>query len=95
MDNYAHSLCFFSLFLSLTDEPTTDGDCASPSYKSDGECDDENNVVECDYDGGDCCGAYVVTTWCNDCLCLDPGIYARTRTNTRTHDHTNLLFSGQ
>ena len=65
---------------SVTDEPATDGDCAEPWYKNDGECDDENNFADCDYDGGDCCGANVVTTWCSVCACLDPGIY--------THAHT-------
>ena len=39
----------------------------------DGYCDDENNVEECQWDGGDCCGDYVSTTWCSVCACLDPG----------------------
>ena len=35
-------------------------------------CDDINNHVDCSYDGGDCCGCSVVTSWCTECLCLDP-----------------------
>ena len=37
-------------------------------------CDDENNNMECDYDGGDCCGPYVDTTYCDKCLCLNDTI---------------------
>jgi predicted outer membrane repeat protein len=29
--------------------------CANVSVYADGYCDNENNVAECDYDGGDCC----------------------------------------
>ena len=35
-----------------------------------GFCDDSTNIVECDYDGGDCCGC-VFTEHCDDCACLD------------------------
>ena len=40
--------------------------------KGDGNCDDENNRADCEYDGGDCCGDNVGTTWCTLCQCLDP-----------------------
>ena len=33
--------------------------CASPQYKGDGNCDDENNNKGCAYDGGDCCAKTV------------------------------------
>ena len=36
-------------------------------------CDDENNNNECQFDGGDCCGANVDTTWCTACECLEGG----------------------
>ena len=75
---------------SVTDEPATDGDCAEPWYKNDGECDDENNFADCDYDGGDCCGANVVTTWCSVCACLDPGIY----THAGTDNHSPTTCAG-
>ena len=51
--------------------PSTSG-CAKPSWHGDNFCDDMNNNAECNYDGGDCCGASVDTTYCNDCQCLDP-----------------------
>ena len=37
---------------------------------SDGFCNDETNTVECDFDGGDCCGACIVTKFCSECVCL-------------------------
>ena len=40
--------------------------------KADGVCDDENNIEECEYDGGDCCGSNVVKDHCKECKCLDP-----------------------
>merc|ERR1712032_407750 len=46
--------------------------CALPAYKGDGNCDDGNNIKECDYDGGDCCLAKVVKTYCKICKCKDP-----------------------
>ena len=39
----------------------------------DGYCDDTNNNIECDYDGGDCCGDNVNTNYCSVCKCLDGG----------------------
>ena len=49
----------------------TDSDC---DFKGDHNCDDENNNAGCEYDGGDCCGDNVVTTFCSECACKDPGI---------------------
>ena len=40
--------------------------------KGDGECDDTNNNCGCDWDGGDCCGNNVNSTYCSQCACLDP-----------------------
>jgi len=51
--------------------PPSNG-CGSPQWKGDGYCDDENNNDGCDYDGGDCCGDDVNTTYCSACQCLDP-----------------------
>ena len=39
----------------------------------DGVCNDENNVADCDFDGGDCCGRGVDTSLCNKCECKDDG----------------------
>jgi len=49
-----------------------DGDCPSPLYPGDDECDDATNIAECDWDGGDCCGDNITTAWCETCACLDP-----------------------
>ena len=46
--------------------------CESPQYKGDGQCDDNNNNENCEYDGGDCCGSFVNQSNCTICLCLDP-----------------------
>ena len=35
-----------------------------------GFCNDDTNIAECDYDGGDCCGYCVVTEHCEACACL-------------------------
>ena len=46
--------------------------CLFPSWAGDNYCDDENNYEGCDFDGGDCCGDNVNTSYCYDCECLDP-----------------------
>merc|ERR1711934_491374 len=51
--------------------------CALPKYKGDGNCDDENNIKSCGYDGGDCCvarvkGGKVKKDYCKACKCIDP-----------------------
>ena len=38
--------------------------------KGDGFCNDETNNVQCDYDGGDCCGSCVIKDRCSKCLCF-------------------------
>jgi len=48
------------------------GSCWSHIYSGDGFCDDANNNCACDWDGGDCCLVKVLTTYCDDCLCLEP-----------------------
>ena len=36
----------------------------------DGFCNDETNIADCNYDGGDCCGSCVVTDHCLQCECI-------------------------
>jgi len=50
--------------------PQSGDGCGSPQWKGDGYCDDDNNNDNCDYDGGDCCGNDVQTTFCSACQCL-------------------------
>lgn len=46
--------------------------CAVSSWIGDGLCDDEANILECDYDGGDCCGEDVISDYCTSCECIEP-----------------------
>ena len=48
---------------------------------------DENNNANCEYGGGDCCGDIVDTSWCNQCLCLDPA-YSTTSISMATSTTT-------
>merc|ERR1712241_1165286 len=45
--------------------------CEFPQWEGDGWCDDGNNNADCSYDGGDCCGDDVKTTYCTACECLE------------------------
>ena len=72
---YAYNYCTECLCL----DPNYEGDpnneisyCTGWSdWKGDGYCDDENNNSECDWDGGDCCGLDVDTSFCTECACLE------------------------
>ena len=46
------------------------GEC-NQGWIGDGYCDDINNNVGCNFDGGDCCGSNVNTQYCTECLCLE------------------------
>merc|ERR1711981_266560 len=67
-DNY----CEFCdcLEMEATTEPPM-GECAIPHWFGDNYCDDENNTPECGFDGGDCCGDDVNTSYCSECECFD------------------------
>ena len=53
-------------------ETTTGGSC-NQGWIANGFCDDINNNLFCNYDGGDCCGSNVHTQYCTECLCLEGG----------------------
>ena len=58
-----------------TPDPTTlapTDACGSPQWVGDNYCDDDNNNETCGWDGGDCCGTNVNTSFCSACECLDP-----------------------
>ena len=40
-----------------------------PLWIGDGFCDDANNIEDCNYDGGDCCGISVQKNFCVNCTC--------------------------
>ena len=46
--------------------------CHALQWKADGNCDDQNNICGCDWDGGDCCGTKRNLQYCSQCLCRDP-----------------------
>ena len=48
--------------------------CDFPDYIGDNICDDGNNNMHCNWDGGDCCIDNVNTTFCNHCDCLDEDV---------------------
>ena len=52
-------------------------------------CDDINNNIECNYDGGDCCGPNANTLYCQECLCLNDTI---TLPPTIDNETTSRLF---
>ena len=41
-----------------------------PPLVGDGYCNDDTNIVECGYDGGDCCGSCINTDYCTNCSCI-------------------------
>ena len=54
----------------LEAEGTTTPYCTQ-NWIGDAYCDDINNNVYCNFDGGDCCGANVNTDYCDECLCIE------------------------
>ena len=65
-------------------------------YIGDGSCDDENNNLECNWDGGDCCGDNVMAQYCLVCGCLYPGAgdSGRPTTTTMTPPNHGFGFPG-
>lgn len=45
--------------------------CIHQGLVGDGFCDDATNNLNCNYDGGDCCGSERDISYCNTCLCID------------------------
>ena len=48
---------------------TAEGPCPIQHYVGDGFCDDETNVLNCGWDGGDCCLEDTITYHCTECFC--------------------------
>jgi len=53
-------------------------------YIGDGYCDDGANNLDCNFDGGDCCGPNVITNYCAECECLDEDYTTKETTTTTT-----------
>ena len=51
----------------------------------DGYCQDEINIAECHFDGGDCCGPCINKEKCSECSCLN-NITTKTPPNTLIGD---------
>ena len=51
--------------------PSGSGGTCIEDWIGDDYCDDINNNIDCNFDGGDCCGANVNTDYCSECLCLE------------------------
>ena len=45
--------------------------CYDLSYIADDFCDDECNFIQHNFDGGDCCGPNVDTSFCEECECKE------------------------
>ena len=46
-------------------------ECVNPDWVKDGFCDDETNNLDCNFDGGDCCGDEINTAYCTLCQCKE------------------------
>ena len=45
-------------------------DCPGPlELVENGVCNDETNIADCNFDGGDCCGGCANTDYCSNCVC--------------------------
>ena len=68
--------------------------CDIPSWSGDGFCDDDTNIIECNYDGGDCCLPEVITEYCSECKChLDNGTTGSSPLTTTTTNSTTMTSS--
>lgn len=61
---------------------STESTTCLETLKGDDYCDDSNNILECDYDYGDCCLSPVQTTYCETCLCHETGLVHTTVAST-------------
>ena len=52
----------------ITSTPETSF-CGDLGWIADGQCDDESNKIDCQYDGGDCCLPNSTLTFCMKCIC--------------------------
>lgn len=46
----------------------------SSAWINDGYCDDQTNIADCLYDGGDCCLERITDRFCDVCICHETGV---------------------
>ena len=51
-------------------------DCAYGELVGNGNCNDETNIADCNYDGSDCCGACINKENCSECFCHEEAALA-------------------
>ncbi len=76
LQSYCHNVegihppnIFFKYVRTKCNQKETCPDWANTNEISDGVCDDYLNMINCAYDGGDCCLDHVFTVYCDYCLC--------------------------
>ena len=70
-----YQIIFFDFFFQIKDQNKSQNEekiekvCRLSKLRGDGICDDEANVYECDFDGGDCCAPNSIMDFCLQCQC--------------------------
>ena len=67
--------------------------CENKDWAGNGYCDDQTNILVCNYDGGDCCGPNVNKQYCTECQCKNGG--ETTANPGPTDDEGSYLFHKQ
>ena len=81
--------------ISFDSEVDCTDSCGTPSSKGDSYCNDENNNCGCEWDGGDCCGDNVVTTYCSACECLGRNDFLRIHNGGSYDSEMVAMLTGQ
>ena len=71
-------------------EPTSN--CPSSSLVGDNVCDDPLNNLDCNFDGGDCCGLRVSYDFCTNCTCSNPDFFSNVGLKCAKPDSFNNLI---
>ena len=71
----SHVSSFINVFICIDVEKSENEDkiekiCQHDKIVNDNICDDEANVYECDFDGGDCCAEESIKDFCLQCQCF-------------------------
>ena len=65
--------------------------CNNTGQVSNGFCNDEANIADCNYDGGDCC-VNVNTDYCSECNCLGNGVITSPGFPGNYYNNLNLTW---